>query len=106
VGPVRIDDERSEPLVALQGFPEKDQHLRCPLDRLLAAGKVSCRCLHLINDVSKVLRLWEWDNYRLIENPGHAVNQKLEILRPVQTTKIVAIVVLGWISTAIFWDRI
>jgi hypothetical protein len=47
VGTVRVNDEGSKSFVALQSFPEEDQHLWGPFYRFLAARKV-CGCsLHL-----------------------------------------------------------
>lgn len=46
---VRVDNERPESLIALQGFPEEDEHLRCPLDRSLTTREVRIGRLHLID---------------------------------------------------------
>jgi hypothetical protein len=40
VSPVCVDNERSEPLVALQGFPEQHDHFRSPCQRLMAARQI------------------------------------------------------------------
>lgn len=44
---VRVDNERPEPFVALQGLPEENEHLRCPFDRPLATGQVRIGRSHL-----------------------------------------------------------
>jgi hypothetical protein len=40
VRPIGLNDERSEPLVALQGFPEQHEHLGRPLDGFLTTGEI------------------------------------------------------------------
>lgn len=44
--------------------------------------------------------------YRLIQNPRHTIHKELEVLGPVQPSKVVTIVVLWRSTTAIFRDRI
>ena len=45
--PLRINDKRPEPFVALQGFPKEHQHLRRPFDGFLATREVRVCRLHL-----------------------------------------------------------
>lgn len=47
MGPVGIDDEGAEALVALQSLPEEHDHLRGPRERLVAAREVRGVCLKL-----------------------------------------------------------
>jgi len=64
VGSVSIDDERPEPLIALCNLPKQHKHLRCTLIRLLVSRYV------------RGTRV-EWG----IQNPSHAIDDELEILR-------------------------
>lgn len=47
MGPVGVDDEGAEALVALQSLPEEHDHLRSPGERLVAAREVRGVCLKL-----------------------------------------------------------
>jgi hypothetical protein len=105
MGAIRVDDKRPESFVALQGFPEKDEHLRSPFDRPLATGKVGISCLHLQMSSAEEAKTCEI-TYRLVQNPGHAVNEELKVLRPVQSPKVMAIVILWRRPATILWDWI
>ena len=39
-------------------------------------------------------RVVEGTTYRLVQNPSHAVHEELEVMRPMQSPKIMAIVIL------------
>ena len=56
MGTVSIDDERTEALVALQGFPKEHNHLGRPCQRLGASWKirgVGLKLLHISDNVER-----------------------------------------------------
>lgn len=44
---IGIDNKGSKALIALQGFPEQHDHLRCPRQRLVASRQICGCCLQL-----------------------------------------------------------
>lgn len=92
---VRIDDKRSEAFVALQGLPKQNKHLGCPFHRFLTPGKIGVGDLHLHIELSATYVLQdECRAYWLIQDSGHAIHEKLKVLRPMQPAKIMAIIIL------------
>lgn len=103
---VGIDNEGSETLVALQGLPEKDQNLRCPLDRSLTPRKIGTCGLHLFRVIRSGNIFPHEVTYRLVQNPCHAVDKELKVLGPVQPSKVMAVVVLWRGPATVFWNGI
>ena len=54
----------------------------------------------------KMLVEIERRTYRLVQNSRHTIDEKLKVLRSVQSPKVVPIVILGWIPTTILRDGI
>lgn len=85
--PLRVNDEGPESLVALRHFPEQHDELRREPDRCLRPGKIG-----------RVGLQW------LVEHPGHAIHDELKVLRSVEATKEVSVVVFGRCRPWLFWD--
>lgn len=104
VGTIRANNERPEPFIALQRFPKEHYDLWRPFDRLLTSRKIRRRGLHLRNISKTCARIM--DANRLIKKLGHSLGKELKILWPMQSSKEMAVEILGNWATPIFGNRI
>jgi hypothetical protein len=104
MGSICVDNKRAKPFIALKCFPEKHDHFRCPSQRLLASWEVRGCCLKLFH-LAKVA-YGNRITYRLVKNPRHPINKKLEVLWSMQPTEEVPEEVLWWRSISRFRYRV